>query len=67
MKHDLQEEIAQFVLEGDHIVSRAGICDFIGFLDRVRRNRLEILRDIPRATTLRVAQPRHDLHQGPYF
>ena len=40
------------------------IRDLIGFLDRVRRDRGEGLLHIPRATALRIAQPRHDRQQG---
>ena len=60
---DLQQQIAEFVLEISHIAPLDGVCDLIGFFDRVRRDRLECLFEIPRAAGLRRSQPRHDLDQ----
>jgi len=64
VKHHLEQEIAQFVPESNHIIAIDGIGDLIGLLDRVRRDRLEALDLVPVATVLGVAQSAHDLEQG---
>src|SRR3546814_7329045 len=60
MEDDLEEQIAEFVLEIGHVTACDRVGDLIGFLDRVRRDRLEGLDIIPFAARLRVAQPGHD-------
>ena len=42
-------------------VTGDGVGDFIGFFDRIWRNGREILLEIPRASSLRIAQSRHDI------
>jgi hypothetical protein len=56
---DLQQEIAELVLEPVEIVPCDGVGDLVSFLDRVWRDRREALLAIPRATHVGVAQPRH--------
>ena len=63
VEHDLQQQIAQFVLQRRHVVALDRIGDLVGLLDRVGRDRREILLAVPRAAALRVAQPRHDRQQ----
>ena len=53
-------EIAQFVRQCIHVVTRNGVRNLIGFLDRVGRDRGERLLAIPLAAGLRIAQPPHD-------
>src|SRR5262249_25047946 len=60
MEHNLEQEIAELVLEGRRVVELSRFGDLVGFLDRVGRDRPEVLCHIPRATRLRIAQPRHD-------
>jgi len=64
MVDDLQQEIAEFLLERRHVVALDGVGDLVGFLDGVRRDRPEGLVDVPRAAVLAVAQPRHDREQA---
>ena len=49
MKYDLQQEIAKFVLEVDHVISRNRISDFRSFFDRVGSDGREGLFEIPGA------------------
>ena len=63
VEDDLEQQVAKFVLQIGHVVARDRVGDFIGFLDRVRRDRRESLRAIPFAAGLRIAQPRHDRDQ----
>ena len=60
MEHDLEQQIAQFILERRNVGAGNGVRNLIGFLDRVRSDRLKGLRGIPVAAALRIAQPRHD-------
>ena len=63
MIDDLELEIAQFVLEVGHVVPADGVGNLIGFLDRVRRDRLERLDAVPFAAGFRVAEAAHDLDE----
>ena len=47
VEHDLELEIAELVGERVHVVARDRVGDFIGFLDRVGRDRLERLDAYP--------------------
>ena len=49
MKDDLQEEVAEFVLQVHQVVAGDRIGNLIGFLDRIRCNGGKVLFDIPRA------------------
>ena len=60
VKDDLEQQIAQFLLQFRHVPHRDGFGHFIGFLDRVWRDRIEILGQIPRAAILLVAKGGHD-------
>ena len=53
---DLEQQVAEFVGQRRKIAPRDGVGDFVGFLDRVRRDRGEALLAVPRAAALRVAQ-----------
>ena len=64
MKHHLEQQIAQFVLEVVQIAALDRVGDLIGFLDRIGRDRTEILLQIPGAAGSRRAQGRHDLDQA---
>ena len=63
MKHDLKQEVAQFVAEIVEVAARHGIGDFVGLFDRVWRDAGEILLKVPWAAGARGAQRRHDLQQ----
>jgi len=56
---DLKRKVAQFFLEGRHVVAFDGVGNLVGFLDRVRCDRPEGLVDVPGATMLAVTQPGH--------
>ena len=60
MVDDLKQQVAQFLLERRHVIALDGVGDLVGFLDRVRRDRLEGLVDVPGAAVLPVPQPGHD-------
>ena len=64
MEHDLEQEVAEFAAQIGHVRTLDRIRDLIGFFDRIRGDRGEILRQIPFATALRIAQPRHDRQQA---
>ena len=63
MEHDLQQQVAQFVAQIRIVAPVYRIGHFVGFLDRVRRDRGEILLHVPRTAGLRIAQCRHDAQQ----
>ena len=60
---DLEQQVAQFVLQARPVLVLDGAGDLIGFLDRVRRDGLERLFAVPRAAAVRIAQAAHDLDQ----
>jgi hypothetical protein len=62
VEHDLEQEIAQLVLEIADVATGDRVGDFVGFLDRVRRDCRPGLRSIP-VTSIRSAQPCHDREQ----
>jgi len=55
VKNNLQQEIAELIAQIVEIAARDRISDFVGFLDRIRRNRREILFEIPWAAAARGA------------
>ncbi|EQB18949.1 hypothetical protein L284_03560 [Novosphingobium lindaniclasticum LE124] len=59
VKDDLQQEIAKFVSQADQILTSYGICNFVGFLDGIRRDRREVLSQIPFATGHRITKAGH--------
>ena len=64
VEHDLELKIAELVGERVHVVARDGVGDFIGFLDRVGRDRLERLDRVPFAAADRIAEAAHDLDEA---
>jgi len=60
MKHDLQQEVAQFLPQGNKVGLLDGIGHLIGFFDGVGRDGGEGLLDVPGAAPLRIAQAGHD-------
>ena len=64
MKHDLKQQVAEFVFQIDHVAAGDGVGDFIGLFDGVGRNRSEILLDIPWASGFRRPQGDHDLEKA---
>ena len=63
VKHHLQQQIAKFVLKVGKIVPRDGICDLVGFFERIGCDGREVLFQIPRAAGLGRPQCRHDFDQ----
>ena len=63
MEHHLQQQVAEFVLQFVHVAAIDGIGDLVGFFDRVRRDRREILLQVPGTAAVRIAQLRHDAQQ----
>ena len=50
MEYDLQQEIAQFILQADQIIASNCVSDFVSFLKRIGSNSPEILLKVPRTT-----------------
>ena len=63
VKHDLQQQVAQLLLEIGQVAARNGVGDLIRFLERIGRDGREILLQVPRAAGLGRPQRRHDLQQ----
>ena len=63
VKDDLEQEVAELVLEVVAVAARDRVGDLIGFLDGVGRDGREGLLQVPGAAHARRAQPRHDLDQ----
>jgi hypothetical protein len=57
---DLQQEIAQLVLQRARVTFLDGVGDLVSLLDGVGRDRLEGLLQVPGAAAARRAQRRHD-------
>ena len=64
MEHDLEQKVAELVLEVEKIAARDRLGDLIGFLDRIGRDGREILLEVPRAARARRAQRGHDREQA---
>ena len=63
MIDDLQQEIAELVLERVEIAASDRVGHFIRFLDRVWRDRRARLVTISRAAGIGIPQPRHHAQQ----
>ena len=63
VKDDLEQEIAQLVLQLVHIAALDRIRDLVGFLDRVGRNGLECLFPVPGAPVIGIAETGHNVEQ----
>ena len=59
VKHDLEQQVAELVLELAEVAALDRVGDLVRLLDRVRRDRRERLLEVPRATALadRAASP----------
>ena len=55
----LEQQVAQLALQLPHVLPLDCVGDLVGFLDRVRRDRLEGLLDIPWAARPWRPQPSH--------
>ena len=60
----LQQKIAELVFQIAEIAALDGVRDFVGFLNRVWRNRRKRLFEVPRAARHRRSERRHDLDQA---
>ncbi len=61
---DLEQEVAELVLEIDEILALDGVGNLVGFLDRVGRDGAEGLLEIPGATGDGRSQRGHDLDEA---
>jgi len=61
---DLKQQIAQFLAQCRHVGTGDRVGNLIGFFDRVGRDRLERLLDVPGATVLRIPKPPHDIQEA---
>ena len=64
VEHHLQQQVAELVAEIVEVAAVDRIGNLVGFLDGVRGNGREVLLQVPWATSLRVAQARHDDQQA---
>jgi hypothetical protein len=64
VEHDLQQQIAELILKRVKIALMGGLRHFIGLLDRMARDRFEVLFDVPRTAGHRMAKLRHDVDQA---
>ena len=60
MIDDLEQEIAELVLERVEVLARDRVGDLVSLLDGVGGDRREALLQVPRAASSGVAQARHD-------
>jgi hypothetical protein len=63
MKHDLEQQVTQFIAEALNIIALDRIEDLVRFFNRVRRDRLEALLQVPGAAMVRVPELRHNFMQ----
>ena len=63
VEDDLEQQVAELVAERRPVVLTDRLGHLVGFLDGVRRNRLEALFEVPRAAARRIAQPGHHVEQ----
>ena len=59
VKHHLEQQVSEFVAQMLHVVASDRIGDFVGFLDRVRCDRREVLLGVPGTARLRIAKLLH--------
>ena len=64
VEYDLEQQIAELAVQLVHVSARDSVGDLVRFLDRVRCDRFERLRDIPVAAALRVAEAGHDREEA---
>ena len=63
VEDDLEQQIAEFVLEIVQVAARDGVGHLIGFLERIGRDGAEVLFEVPGAAGAGRAQRGHDLDQ----
>ena len=54
VEDDLEQQIAQFVLEVGEIAARDGVGHLVGFLQRIGRDGAEVLLEVPGAAACRA-------------
>ena len=65
VEHHLEQEIAELVAQAVPVLAADRVVDLVGLLDRVGRDRLEALLEVPRAAAARGSRSsRHDLEQA---
>src|SRR3954471_20061903 len=63
MEHDLEKKVAKFVPQVGKIAALDRVDDLVGFLQRVRCDRLEGLRQVPRTAAVRCPQRSHKVEK----
>ena len=64
VEHHLEQKIAELVAQAVPVLAADRVVDLVGLFDRVGRDRLEALLEVPRAAAVGIAQLRHDLEQA---
>ena len=64
VEDDLQQQVAQFILQPVQVVAVDRVGDLVGLFDGVRGDCREILLQVPGAAVLRIAQAGHDRKQA---
>ena len=63
----LKQQIAEFIWQRVKITPGYRVRDFVGFLDRIGRDAVEILHLVPRTSGFRIAQSLHDREEASEF
>jgi hypothetical protein len=62
-EYDLEQQVAQFAAQRLCVALFDRGDDFVGFFQRIARQRLRVLLPVPGAIGLRIPQPPHDFQQ----
>ncbi len=63
MIDDLEEQVAELVLQPVNVVARDRVGDLVSLFDGVGRDRFEALLHVPRTARIGIAQARHDVQE----
>src|SRR3546814_17780282 len=63
MEYDLEQQVAKLIADRGGVAAGDRVGNLIGFFDGIGRDRREILREIPFATAVGIAQLAHDAEQ----
>ena len=61
IEHHLEQQVPKLATQFCPVLALDGVSNLVGLLYRVRRNRREVLLEVPGAAMIRVAEARHNL------